>query len=103
VRLPIRNVVDRLPEGRIALRTNTIATVLQAVRLGFGAGDLPCFVGDKTPGLERVFPNEKPEQLDVWLIIHADLQRTPRIRVVVEEVVGVFRESANVLAAGESD
>jgi DNA-binding transcriptional LysR family regulator len=103
VRLPLRNVVeDRVPNGRVALRTNSIATVLEAVRLGWGAGDLPCFVGDSTPELARAFPSEKPGSLDVWLVVHADVQRTSRIRAVVDELVRVFREGAGLLAAGAS-
>jgi DNA-binding transcriptional LysR family regulator len=99
VRLPVRNVEDRIPDGRVALRTNSIATVLEAVRLGFGAGDLPCFVGDATPGLARAFPGEKPDLLDVWLIVHADVQRTSRVRALVDELARVFREGAALLAA----
>jgi DNA-binding transcriptional LysR family regulator len=102
VRLPLRNVEDRIPDGRVALRTNSIATVLEAVRLGWGAGDLPCFVGDSTPGLERAFPGEKPELLDVWLIVHAEVQRTARVRALVDELVRVFREGAAALAASAS-
>jgi len=100
VRLPIRNVEDRIPGGRVALRTNSIATVLEAVRLGWGAGDLPCFVGDAAPELERAFPGEKPDWLDVWLIVHADVQRTVRVRALVDELARVFREGAALLAAG---
>ena len=103
VRLPVRNVEDRIPDGRVALRTNSIATVLEAVRLGFGAGDLPCFVGDATPGLARAFPGEKPDWLDVWLIVHADVQRTSRVRALVDELARVFREGAGLLAADASD
>ncbi len=99
IRLPIRNVEDRIPNGRVALRTNSIATVLEAVRLGWGAGDLPCFVGDASPELERAFPGEKPDWLDVWLIVHADVQRTARVRILVEELTRVFREGADLLAA----
>jgi DNA-binding transcriptional LysR family regulator len=99
VRLPLRNVEDRVPDGRVALRTNSIAMVLQAVRLGWGVGDLPCFVGDRTPELERAFPHEKPDWLDVWLIIHADVQRTSRVRALVDELVRVFRQGADLLAA----
>lgn len=97
VRLPLRNVEDRIPS--VALRTNSIATVLEAVRLGFGAGDLPCFVGDATPELERAFPGEKPDWLDVWLIVHADVQRTSRVRTLVDELVRVFRAGALLLAS----
>jgi DNA-binding transcriptional LysR family regulator len=100
VRLPIRNVEDRITAGQVALRTNSIASVLEAVRLGWGAGDLPCFVGDATPELERAFPREKPDWLDVWLIVHADVQRTARVRILVEELTRVFREGADLLAAG---
>jgi len=102
VRLPLRNVEDRVPSGRVALRTNSITTVLEAVRLGWGAGDLPCFLGDATPDLERAFPGENPHWLDVWLIVHADLQRSPRVRILVDELARVFREGAAVLAAGPS-
>jgi len=98
VKLPLRNVEDRIPGGRVALRTNSIATVLEAVRLGWGAGDLPCFVGDATPELERAFPGEKPDWLDVWLIVHADVQRTSRVRTLVDELVRVFDEGAALLA-----
>jgi DNA-binding transcriptional LysR family regulator len=100
VRLPLRNVEDRLPERGVALRTNSIATVLEAVRLGFGAGDLPCFLGDAAPDLERAFAGEKPEAIDVWIVVHADVQRTARVRAVVDELVSSFRASAEVLAAG---
>jgi len=98
VKLPLRNVEDRIPGGRVALRTNSIATVLEAVRLGWGVGDLPCFVGDATPELERAFPGEKPDWLDVWLIVHADVQRTSRVRTLVDELVRVFDEGAALLA-----
>lgn len=102
IRLPLRNVEDRVPNGRVALRTNSIATVLAAVSLGWGAGDLPCFVGDATAGLVRAFPGEKPDWLDVWLIVHADVQRTSRVRVVVDELARAFRDGTERLAAGSS-
>ena len=100
VRLPSRNVEDRV--SQVALRTNSITTVLEAVRLGWGAGDLPCFVGDQMPELERAFPEEKPDWLDIWLIVHADVQRTSRVRTVVDELARVFRTAGQQLAAGGS-
>jgi DNA-binding transcriptional LysR family regulator len=101
IKLPLRNLEDRAPGGRVALRTNSIATVLAAVRLGWGAGDLPCFVGDASPELERAFPGETPDWLDVWLIVHADVQRTSRVRALVHELTRIFREGADLLAGRE--
>src|SRR5207253_9344687 len=102
LKLPLLNLEDRVPGGRVALRTNSVATVLEAVRLGWGAGDLPCFVGDRTPELVRAFPGEKPDWLDVWLIVHADVQRTSRVRILVDELARVFGEGAILLAGGAS-
>jgi len=59
-------------------------------------------VGDATPELERAFPGEKPDWLDVWLIVHTDVQRTSRVRILVDELARAFREGASVLAATAS-
>ena len=99
IKLPLRDVEARAPGGRVALRTNSIATVLAAVRLGLGVGDLPCFVGDEVPELERAFASEKPERLDIWLVVHADVQRTARVRAIGDELVRIFRAGAERLAA----
>jgi DNA-binding transcriptional LysR family regulator len=71
--------------------------VLEAVRLGWGGGDLPCFVADELRDLERAFPGEKPEIIDVWLVVHRDLQRAARVRALMDELVRTFRASAAVL------
>ena len=59
VKLPLHAVEDRgtLP---IALRSNAMPILFEAVRLGWGAADLPCFVADRMPGLRRAFPDEPP-------------------------------------------
>jgi len=99
VKLPIQTVEDRgsLP---VPLRTNAIAMMLEAVRLGWGAADLPCFVADSAPGLERAFPDEPVQLLDVWLVVHAQSQRTPRIRAVLDELARAFRKHRALLAGG---
>lgn len=98
LKLPLRAVEDRaaLP---VALRTNAMPTMVEAVRLGWGAADLPCFVADSTPGLQRAFPDESPQMLDVWLVVHADSQQTPRVRAVLDELARAFRANAALLAA----
>jgi len=99
VKLPIRTVEDRgsLP---VSLRTNAIAMMLEAVRLGWGAADLPCLVADSEPTLQRAFPEEPVQLLDVWLVVHAQSQRTPRIRAVVDELARAFRKHRALLVGG---
>jgi DNA-binding transcriptional LysR family regulator len=81
-------------------RRTSIMTALEATRLGLGAGDLPCFIGDAAPELERVFPRERPESVGVWLVVHTDVQRSARVRVLVDELARVFRKHAARLASG---
>jgi len=97
IHLPLRALEDRLEAGAIALRTSSIATVLEAVRLGWGAGDLPCFVAEEFRELRRAFPAEKPQSVDVWMVVHRDLQRAARVRALMDELVKTFHDSAAIL------
>ena len=99
VKLPLKTVEDRGPLP-VALRTNAMPMMVEAVRLGWGAADLPCFVADSAAGLQRAFPDEPAQLLDVWLVVHAQSQRTPRIRAVVDELARAFRQDGALLSAG---
>src|SRR5215472_6483447 len=96
-KLPIRTVEDR-GSPPVALRTNAMPITLEAERLGWGAGDLPCFVADAATGLQRAFPEEPAQLLDIWLVVHAQSQRTPRIRAVLDELARAFRKHRALLA-----
>jgi DNA-binding transcriptional LysR family regulator len=97
MRPPIRSIDERLPSARIALRTSSSSTMVEAVRLGWGAGDLPCFYADRQPDLLRAFAAEPPQLLDLWLVVHADVHRTARIRTVVRTLTDLFARSAAFL------
>jgi len=97
VKLPIRTVEERRPLP-VALRTNAMPLMAEAVRLGWGCADLPCFVAEAAGGLQRAFPDEPAQLLDVWLVVHEQSQRTPRIRAVVDELARAFRNDAALLA-----
>jgi DNA-binding transcriptional LysR family regulator len=79
---------EHLPAGRV-LETNSILAVLEAVRAGLGIGALPCFLGDAVPTLARA-GSERIAVADVWMVVHPDLERTPRIRVVMDFLVEQF-------------
>jgi DNA-binding transcriptional LysR family regulator len=70
--------------ARIVLRTNNSLSLHRAVALGIGIGALPCYVGDADRELRRVFPEAPVELDDLWLVVHADLQRTSRVRAVID-------------------
>jgi len=70
--------------ARIVLRTGNSLSLHRAVALGIGIGGLPCLIGDADRDLRRVFPEAPVEIDDLWLVVHADLTRTSRVRAVID-------------------
>lgn len=83
------------------LRTTTTATLLSALEGGAGLGMLPCFVGDRHAGLERVAPII-PEMEHVYrLYLHQDLARAPHVRETAEAIAALL-DSERALLLGKS-
>jgi DNA-binding transcriptional LysR family regulator len=86
-------------DSRVVLRTNSTRMLLHAVRLGLGIGPLPCFLARADRTLERV-PSTMPSDADeLWLVVHADIQRTTRVRAVIEAIEGRLSDAADDLSA----
>lgn len=81
-------VASHVPAQRVRWRVNHTGMMLAAARAGLGLAVLPCYLGDRTPGLRRLMPVAGLGQ-DMWLLTHRDLQQTPRIRAVMD---GLTRE-----------
>jgi DNA-binding transcriptional LysR family regulator len=67
------------------LLLNDAETIVQAVRAGLGKSLLPCFVGDREPGLKRL--GRVALSRDIWLMVHRDLRAQTRIAAVIDWVV----------------
>jgi len=86
--------LDKLaPDRRVVYRCNSTTSLLAAARHGLGVALLPCYLGDAEPLLRRL---EGPEPIphELWLLVHGDLRRTPRIRAVIDwldELIGHAR------------
>src|SRR5258706_4599544 len=75
---------ETVHNARVVLRTNSTRMLMQAVREGLGIGALPCCLAAPDPSLERV-PHDARLELDgVWLVVHRDVQRTARVRAVID-------------------
>jgi DNA-binding transcriptional LysR family regulator len=73
-------VADNVPESDIRFRANTLLSAAQAVRSGIGCGVLPCFVGGSIPDLVRIGAPLPTLSLPLWLLVHPEIARLPRIR-----------------------
>ena len=73
------------PDRRVVFRCNSTASLLAAARLGVGVALLPCFVADRQPSLVAL-EGAEPMFHELWLLVHSDLRRTPRVKAVIEWV-----------------
>ncbi|HWE24528.1 MAG TPA: LysR family transcriptional regulator [Myxococcales bacterium] len=77
---------EPLGDVRVVLRANSTHAILAAVRLGLGIGPLPCFLAASDRALARV-PSPAAIELDeLWMVVHADVQRTSRVRAVIDAI-----------------
>jgi len=91
---------ESLDGARTAVRCDNPLLQLEAAVNGAGIAELACFLGDDSPDLIRVWPNEPPILRSVWLIVHQDLRRSARIRTVSAAIVEAFRKEARTLRVG---
>ncbi|MBJ3778793.1 LysR family transcriptional regulator [Acuticoccus mangrovi] len=78
----------QIPAERIGYQVNSILGLAEAIELGAGIGYLPCFIGDARPAMVRLAAPEETFVSSLWLLTHADLRRTPRVRAFLDFVGG---------------
>ncbi|MFV8985483.1 LysR family transcriptional regulator [Serratia fonticola] len=84
---------EPLNEPNVVLQCNSQLLLRSATRNGLGIGLLSCFLADSDPDLVRILP-ENQDWVDIWLVLHPDLQHTARIRAVVQELEISFNGGA---------
>lgn len=87
---------ESLGDGRISFTANTMLSRAEACAAGWGLASLPCFVARRYPNLVTVKPG-LPET-PLWLLVHPDLRRSARVRVVLDHLTDVVRANAAELA-----
>lgn len=75
------------PKATITIRGNSMLGVLAAVRSGAGLAPLPMLLGGSEDGLEPVLEAIPEINSQLYLVIHADLKRVPRVRAFCDFVV----------------
>jgi len=70
--------------GDYAFRSNNMLALSTAVREGYGIGAYSCFMASGDPNLVRLFDDYIVFSADIWLVSHADLRRSARIRAMFD-------------------
>lgn len=81
---------------RYALRANTLALQRDAVRMGLGLAVLPHFMA--AADMERLPLDAGLAAREIWLVVHPDVRRSPRVRLIADLVAEVVIDGAAVLA-----
>ena len=85
------------PDANVVLRVDDVATMAAAVEVGLGLARLPCHSADSI-GLYRLPIELPPSDWGIWVLSHADLRATARVRVTREFLVGVLEEQSDLFA-----
>ena len=71
---------DNFQNLDVRMTTSSAISLASAIRSGIGIGVLPCVLGDSIDGIERLTGPDPVLQREAWLILHKDLNNTPRFR-----------------------
>jgi len=67
-----------------------------ALQQHLGVAYLPCFIGDREPGLSRMFPPDPQMNLGIWLLFHPDLKHTARILAFRDHMADQMKAQADL-------
>ena len=87
-----RWVQDEVAAERIAMRVDRFSAVAGLVASGVGIGLLPRFAGDRDSALVAVSDDISALRTPLWLLTHADLRRSARIRAFMSQVGDGLRD-----------
>jgi DNA-binding transcriptional LysR family regulator len=73
----------------VAFRSNDVLNLAAAAAAGLGVALLPDFLGKRDPTLVRLPWSEPTPCRDIWMAVHDDLRRTPRIRAVMNVLIEI--------------
>jgi DNA-binding transcriptional LysR family regulator len=90
VELPQQRWLNGVMQGRaVVFRASDPASFAAAARAGMGVALLPRFIGDGDAALVMLPSPEPPPCRDIWMVVHNDLRRAPRIRAVMDFLIEV--------------
>jgi DNA-binding transcriptional LysR family regulator len=80
------------PQRQVVFRCNATSGLQSAARAGLGVALLPCYAADVDPGVTAL-DGPEPAGHQLWLLVHGDLRRAPRVKAVLEWVDEVVQEA----------
>ena len=96
--LPEAQAIEQcFPEAHVVFRTNSRDAIYGAVVAGAGIGILPRYRADTDERLVRIDPGRPDIRRDLYLGVHSDMRRMPRIRAVMDCLIDHLASQRGVL------
>ena len=90
---------ENIPEGRIAVRVDTLLGMVAAVRSGMGLGLLLCFLADDERELVHLAEPANELDTDLWVLSHPALKGVARIKALTDFLNDKLRASDKLFHA----
>jgi DNA-binding transcriptional LysR family regulator len=92
--------LERVAAGRRQpLRSNDLTTLLHATRAGMGVAALPCYLAAGDSSLSPVVSALAPPVRELWLVMHPDVRRSPRVRLMADLLVSTLESALDACEA----
>ncbi len=89
--------IEHFPDARIYVRASEIMTMMEAVKNHLGWARMPCYVADAEPTLRRLDVSLAPSDWGVWVLSHADLRTTARVRACREFLIDIIEQQRTLI------
>ncbi|WP_186370831.1 LysR family transcriptional regulator [Yersinia aldovae] len=86
---------EYLKEKECLIKTNDLSVMFNAISSGLGVGILPKFMVKDKCDLIEISLEDNPPPKPVYLVMHTDVRRSPRIRVVADYIIEIFERYRN--------
>jgi len=96
-------VIDHFPDAKVAVRTSEIMTMMEAVKNHLGLARMPCYVADAEPTLRRLDLTLTPSNWSVWVLSHADLRATARVRACRDFLIEIIQQQRSLIEGLDSN
>jgi DNA-binding transcriptional LysR family regulator len=93
---------DAFPSAQLSFRADSAVTVRSAISNRLGIGRMPCFYGDAAPELVRLDVGESQSSWGIWVLHHADLRATARVRACRDFLYEVLEEKKGLIVGRDS-
>jgi DNA-binding transcriptional LysR family regulator len=83
------------------LKSSSIIVQYSLVASGAGIAMLPTFIGAQDPDLLVLLPDQVRQTHDLWMVVHQDTRKIPRVRAFIGWLLEVIEENRSLLTSEE--